>query len=48
MEIIVFIIIVALLLLPEFFHGWDDDSFGCTRKRIDGGDCFKHDHGRRF
>jgi hypothetical protein len=49
MEIIIFIVIVALLLIPEFFHGWSGNGgYSCTGKRIDGGVCFKHDHGRRF
>lgn len=26
MEIIIFIVIAALLLIPEFLHGWSDDG----------------------
>jgi hypothetical protein len=49
MEIIIFVVIAAHLLIPEFFHGWDDrDVYGCTGKRIDGGDCYMHDHNRRL
>jgi hypothetical protein len=47
MEIVIFIVIALLLLLPEFFHGWSDDGYRCTRRRIDGGECSRHDH-RRF
>jgi hypothetical protein len=49
MEIIIFIVIAALLLIPEFFHGWrHDGGYSCTGKRIDGGDCFKPDRNRRL
>lgn len=49
MEIIVFVIIAALLCIPEFFHGLGDrDGYSCTGKRIDGGDCYMHDHNRRL
>jgi hypothetical protein len=41
MGTIVFLVIVAFLLLPEFLHGWGDDSWSCTG---DGGDCPRSDH----
>ena len=49
METIVFVVIVLLLLIPEFLHGWSDDGgYSCTGRRIDGGDCYRHGHSRRF
>jgi hypothetical protein len=47
METVIFIVIVLLLLIPEFLHGWSDGGYSCTRRRIDGGECHRHDHGNR-
>jgi hypothetical protein len=48
-KIVVFIVIALLLLVPEFLHGWSDGGgYSCTGRRIDGGECYRHDHSRRL